>query len=220
MMHAGSDMVIWQPGSTAGTEKLRSASGDTPLSSQPALAALSPIRKTETMPFLLMILGVLSAAAFWWWRLKMIRDAGNDAADALGRIRGAYKMRQFRKKVEGSVLGTVDDPALAAAVLFYAIAKEDAVSAQRAPAVIRTHTTDMVPAERVDELVAYAEWASRDVVDPRDIVRRFKPLWRERLTPAERGDLIRMAEDIADLSPASVTSHTRTLDALREALSN
>jgi hypothetical protein len=165
------------------------------------------------------IIAILGLVAVWYWRVKMIHEAGQDAADMVGRVRGAYRMRKFKKQAEGSVLNAIDDPALAAAVLLFVLAGEDAVSAYKAPALIKKHAAQMVAPDKLDELVAYAAWAARDIVDGRDVVRRFKPLWRERLTEAERQDLILMAEDVAALASEPVQAQTLTLEALRAAVS-
>jgi hypothetical protein len=162
--------------------------------------------------------GVLGLAAVWYWRIKVLQEAGHDAADAVGRVRGAYRMRRFRKQAEGSVLNAIDDPAMAATVFLFALAGEDAVSAHKAPDVIKGHAAGMVAPDRVDELVAYAAWAARDIVDSRDVIRRFKPLWREALAADERRDLIHMAEEIAALAPGAVDAQRLSIDLLREAI--
>jgi hypothetical protein len=200
-------------------ELTRSTSVEKRTSTLQTFAAMSSDRRGfGGMHILLIVLGVLSAAAIWWWRIKMIHEAGQDAADAVGRLRGAYRMRNFKKKAEGSVLAAIDDPAMAATVLLFALANEDAVSAHQAPEFIKKNAADMVPDDKLDELVAYAAWAARDIVDARDVVRRFKPLWRERLTLAERQDLVRMAEELASLSPEPVQAQQLTLEALRAAI--
>ncbi len=164
------------------------------------------------------VVAVLGLAAVWYWRIKMLHEAGQDAADVVGRVRGAYRMRKFKKQAEGSVLNAIDDPAMAATVFLFALAAEDAVSAHKASEPIKAHAADMVAPDKIDELVAYAAWAARDIVDSRDVIRRFKPLWRQQLSLAERQDLIRMAEEVAALPPTAVEAQRLSLDALREAI--
>ncbi len=164
------------------------------------------------------VAAILGLVAVWYWRIKVLHEVGQEAADVVGRVRGAYRMRRFKKQAEGSVLSAIDDPAMAATVFLFALAGEDAVSAHKAPEAIKAHAEGMVAPDRLDELVAYAAWAARDIVDSRDVIRRFKPLWRERLTLAERQDLIRMAENVAALSAAPLEAQRLSLDALREAI--
>lgn len=45
------------------------------------------------MPFLVVLLGILGAGAFWWYRLKMMNDAAQDVADVVGRVQGSIRRR-------------------------------------------------------------------------------------------------------------------------------
>ena len=171
----------------------------------------------ETMPILGLLLAVLAAAGVWYYRIRVLRDVGSDLADLAGRARGAYRRSKFRQQSEGAALATIDNPALAAAVLFYALAMEDPKTLHKSEVTIREQLEPIVAAGDLDELLSYAEWVARAVVDPRDLVRRFKPLWQEKLTPNERQQLLGMAETVAAQS-ATATSSRLTLDSLRTAL--
>jgi hypothetical protein len=169
---------------------------------------------------ILAILGVIvGGIAIWYWRFKMLGEAGRDVADMVGRARGAYRMGQFRKKVAGSPLASIEGPSLAAGVFLYALAKENRATLHLAEPIIRRQVGEIVPADELDELLSYAEWASRDVTDPRDVVRRFKPLWREKLSREERFHLTEMAEEIVNLAGAEA-EHNQKLSfaTLRTAL--
>ena len=169
---------------------------------------------------ILAILGaIVAGAGIWYWRFKAMRDVGSDVLDAAGRLRGAYRMHNFKKKAEGSVLASVDDPALGAAIFLFALANEAEGAAHLAGPEIRRQLASIVPADKMDEFLAYAEWAARSVVDARDCVRRFKTLWREHLTIAEREELVGMAGAVAALAPARAHSQTLAIEALDTALS-
>ena len=172
----------------------------------------------ETMPILGLLLAVLAAAGVWYYRIRILRDLGNDLADLAGRAQGAYRRRKFRQQSEGAALATIDNPALAAAVLFYALAKEDPKTLHKSEVTIREQLAPIVAAGDLDELLSYAEWVARDVIDPRDLVRRFKSLWREKLTPGERQQLLGMAEAVAAHAAARASGPRLTVDALRTAL--
>ena len=168
---------------------------------------------------ILAILGaIVAGAGIWYWRFKAMRDVGSDVLDAAGRLRGAYRMHNFKKKAEGSVLASVDDPALGAAIFLFALANEAEGAAHLAGPEIRRQLASIVPADKMDEFLAYAEWAARSVVDARDCVRRFKTLWREHLTIAEREELVGMAGAVAALAPARAHSQTLAIEALGTAL--
>jgi uncharacterized tellurite resistance protein B-like protein len=170
------------------------------------------------MHIVAIVLAVAAGAAVWWWRIKTIHEAGRDAADMVGRVRGAYRMRKFKKAAEGSVLATVDDPALAAAILLFTLAGERPPGTQPATTLVRFELGDIVPQEQLDEMMAYAEWAARSVADPRDCIRRFTDLWRRALTIEERNNLLEMAENIVGQHPEP--HQQLCVDALRSAITN
>jgi hypothetical protein len=127
-------------------------------------------------------------------------------------------MHNFKKKAESSVLASVDDPALGAAIFLFALANEADGAAHLAAPEIRRQLADIVPAEKMDEFIAYAEWAAKSVVDARDCVRRFRTLWSEHLTIAEREDLVGMAQAVAALAPKRAHSQSLAIEALDLAL--
>jgi len=170
-----------------------------------------------SMAIIGIILAALAGIGIWYYRVKMLHDAASDLADLAGRARGAYRMNRFKKKADGATLNAVDDPALAAAIFLYALANEDKASLHKAEPEVRRLMTPVVVAD-LDELLSYAQWAARDVVDPRDIVRRFKPLWRASLTVGERQQLVGMAETIIAQGPKTEPGQVLTIDALRTAL--
>jgi uncharacterized tellurite resistance protein B-like protein len=172
----------------------------------------------DDMHIVAIVVAIAGGLAVWYWRIKMIGEAGRDAADLAGRVRGAYRMRSFRKKSEGAALNTIDDPAVAATVFLFALAGEAPDTRHLSEPKIRAEISAIVGASELDEAIAYGEWAARDVVDPKDLVRRFKTLWRERLTASERNDLIEMAEAIAEAGGSAAPSQVLTLDALKTAL--
>ncbi len=163
------------------------------------------------------ILAAVAGIGVWYWRIKILGEAANDIADLAGRARGAYRMNRFKKKADGATLNAVDDPALAAAILLYAVANEDKASLYKSEPEIRRLMTPVVSGN-LDELLIYAQWAASEVIDPRNLVRRFKPLWLDRLTVAERQQLVGMAEAIIAQSPRPESGQLATIDTLRTTL--
>lgn len=161
------------------------------------------------------IIAILGVAAVWYWRFKAFHQAGTEIADVVGRAQGAIRTRRFRNKAEGSVLTTIDDPAVAAAVFLYALAGENPNAAHVSDTAIRKQLATIVPAGDLEEVATYAAWAARSVIDPKDCIRRFKALWRENLASGEREDLVAMAEAIAAISGKPVPAQVLTLETLR-----
>jgi predicted nucleic acid-binding protein len=167
----------------------------------------------------LALLGVvIGGVGIWYWRFKMMREMGGEIADVVGRVRGHIRTGNFRKKAEGSPLSSVEDPALAAAIFLYALANEHDETLHLSEPAIRSEIGRIVPAADLEEILSYAQWAARDVADARDVVRRFKPLWRQRLTREERADLVSMAESIIGLGTAEHHNQKLSFITLRTAL--
>jgi hypothetical protein len=169
------------------------------------------------MAFPAIVGAIIAGIGVWYYRLRVLRDIGGDLADLAGRARGAYRRRRFRQQADEAALGTIDDPALAAAVFLYALANEDKSSLHKAGPVIQAQLAPLIAPERLAELLSHAQWAARDIVDPGDVVRRFKPLWREVLTVTERRQLVAMAEAVAAQSNESPPGMTLSIEALRTA---
>jgi hypothetical protein len=171
---------------------------------------------------ILAILGaLLGGGAIWYWRLKAARDVGSEVVDLLGRARGAYRMRSFRVKAEGSVLSTVDDPALAACILLCVLANESPhAAAHLVEAEVRRQVSQIAAADKLDEMMAYAAWVARGPVDASDCVRRFKNLWRANLTLVERRQLLHMAVAVRALTPGPAHGQKFAIETLEKALAH
>jgi len=170
------------------------------------------------MHILAVVVGIIAAAGVWYWRAKAAKEVVDDVGNVIGRVQGRIRMNNFRKKAEGSVLASIEDPALAAAVFLHALANEKRDALHLAEPRIRDEINRIVADADLDEVVSFAQWAARDVADARDVVRRFKPLWRQKLTREERADLVAMAETIAGLGDADDHNQKLTLVTLRTAL--
>jgi hypothetical protein len=171
---------------------------------------------------ILAILGViLGGATIWYWRVKAAREVGSEVIDLIGRARGAYRMHNFRVKAEGSVLSTVDDPALAAAILLCVLANETPhAAAHLAEAEVRRQISQIAAADKLDEMMAYAAWVARGPVDASDCVRRFKNLWRANLTLVERQQLLHMAVAVRALTPRPAHGQKFAIETLEKVLAH
>lgn len=170
------------------------------------------------MHIVAIVVGVIAAAGIWYWRFKAAKEVVDDIGSVVGHVQGRIRTANFRKKAEGSALASIEDPALAAAVFLHALANEQRDLLHLAEPKIREEIGRIVADADLDEVLSYAQWAARDIADPRDVVRRFKPLWRQKLTREERAHLVAMAETIAGLGEAEDHNQKLTLVTLRTAL--
>lgn len=166
------------------------------------------------------ILGILAAIAVWYYRAQGAARGAEAAIDAAGHLKGAYNRRKFRNKTEGAVLANVDDPATAAAVFLVVLAKEKGRLAGRTETLISALLSDRAGLQGValEEAMSFADWASEEVADGHDVVRRLLPLWRSQLSADEQADLIDMANIVALEGEGAAPRQTALIRRLAEGL--
>jgi hypothetical protein len=172
------------------------------------------------MPILTLLLAIIGGIAFWWWRVQQARNAAETVVDIAGKARGAISRSRFKHRAGSSVLAGVDTPGMAAATLIYSLmslkrpvslADEDKIDA------MLERVCGLSRQEREDAM-AFAAWASGQVADTNEIVRRFLPLWQDALQGPHRQELVDMALDAAELGGAPTDSQTAAIKRLSEGL--
>ncbi|TJV38204.1 MAG: hypothetical protein E5Y02_30355 [Mesorhizobium sp.] len=149
------------------------------------------------MPFLIAVLGVLGAAALWWYRMKAMNEAARDVADVIGRVQGSVRRKKLRKQAALSPLTAIDDPVVAAATLITAIVSENGPVLPQREAVIRSVISEIADRKKTDEAVIYAKWAAAQIDDTTIVIDKLAPFLRERLDVSERNDLLQMVNRAA-----------------------
>ncbi len=172
------------------------------------------------MPVLALIVAVIGGIAFWWWRIQAAKGAADTVIDAAGKARGMISRARFKHRAGASVLAGVDTPGMAAATLLYSL------MALRRPVVLSDEdkiegmleaTCRMSKQERLDAM-AFAAWASGQVADTNEIIRRFLPLWANALEQAQRQELVEMALQAAELGGAPTDAQASAVKRLSEGL--
>lgn len=149
------------------------------------------------MPILVVLLGILGAGAFWWYRLKMMNDAAQDVADVVGRVQGSIRRKKLRKQAALSPLTAIDDPVVAAATLIAAIVQEHGPLLPQREEVIRSVISEIADAKKTNEAVIYGKWAASQIDDATIVIDKLAPFLRDRLDPDERNDLLQMVDRAA-----------------------
>lgn len=152
------------------------------------------------MAIIALIGAIIGGIAFWWMRAQQARGAAETVIDAAGKARGMVSRARFRQRAGQSVLAGVDSPGMAAATLLYSLAslrrpvsltEEDKIDTLL-ESVCRLNKQDR------EDAMAFAAWASGQVADTTEIVRRFMPIWTQALDEPHRRELIDMATTIAN----------------------
>ncbi|MBX4866378.1 hypothetical protein HJA87_00480 [Rhizobium bangladeshense] len=172
------------------------------------------------MAFLGILVAAVSGAVIWYWRFKMVREAGNEIIDSVERMRGAYKRGKRRKQAEAAPLASIADPAIAAVAFFFCLAKEKPMYADAAKDVIRSRMKGILRPGDMEEVLVFGEWASKNVTSPEDPIRRFRDLWMKTLDMEERQQLIGIAEDVAAVGGERTKEQDYALQTLRRSLMN
>ncbi|MDH6231447.1 hypothetical protein M2281_002019 [Mesorhizobium soli] len=149
------------------------------------------------MPFLLAILGALGIAAIWWYRLKYLSEAANEAADAIGRVQGHFRRKELRKKAALSPISAINDPVVAAVTVITAIAAENVPVSKALEERIRAEAREIAASKKkLDEAVIYAKWSTDQVADVPTVIDQTAKFLTSRLDESEKEDLLQMLDRV------------------------
>ena len=157
------------------------------------------------------ILGLIAAAAFWYWRIKAVGQVANEVHDVAGRLWGKHKRRKFLGKVNDSPLEVIDDPATAAVILMNVIATEDGVPGHIAEAAIKKEVEGQMGISDSMEILTFGKWTANHAPDSNTVILRYGKLWSENLSVKEREELLAMISRICDLPGATNPNANKTL---------
>lgn len=149
------------------------------------------------MHIILGLLAILGGAAFWYWRVKAIKETADDVTDMAGRAWGKWKRYKFRQKAESSPVEAVDDPVAAAVVMMMAIAAEEHPLTDVAEAAIRKEVMENMGIADPTELMVFGKWVAKHVEDANNVSLRYAKLWLRDLSVDEREDLLQMVRRVA-----------------------
>jgi hypothetical protein len=157
------------------------------------------------------ILGLIAAAAFWYWRIRAVGEVASDVHDVAGRLWGKHKRKKFLGKVNDSPLEVIDDPATAAVILMNVIANEDGVPGHIAEAAIKNEVEHSMGISDSMEILTFGKWTANHAPDSHTVILRYGKLWSENLSVKEREDLLSMISRICDLPGATSPAASKTL---------
>lgn len=172
------------------------------------------------MPLLALIVAVISAIAFWWWRAQQVKGAADSMIDAAGKARGMVSRARFRHRAGTSVLAGVDTPGMAAATLIYSLMslRRPVVLADEDKIEGMLETTCRMDKQQRADAMAFAAWASGQVPDTNEIIRRFLPLWANTLEQDQREELVDMALRAVELHGAPTDAQSAAVKRLSAGL--
>jgi hypothetical protein len=177
-----------------------------------------PLGVRVNMPVTFIVIVLIVAGVLWWYRRKMIKEAANDVADVLGRVRGSVRRERLKGKNEMSALAAIDDPVVAAATLILSIASDGPrITKERDKALGKVIASVAAPG-RADEAIGYARWVVAGVADAGVVIDALAPLLCERLNEQEKGDLIAMVRRVATAGGPALPMLETRMHKLRQKL--
>jgi uncharacterized tellurite resistance protein B-like protein len=170
------------------------------------------------MHILILVAGALGAAAFWWYRLKMMNEAAGEVVDAFGRVRGAIRRKKIRRQNELSPLTAIDDPVVAAATLIASIMSDDVVLKPSRESALGKEIDTIASAGKLDETIVYAKWAAAQIDDAQVVIDKLAPMLATRLDEHEKHGLLDMVRRVAKTDAEPLPMLDARLRRLRQKL--
>lgn len=164
------------------------------------------------------LIAILGGVAFWWWRLKNIKEATDEITDVASRAWGKYKRHKFRKKVEDSPVEAVDDAVAAAVIMMLAMAKEAGPVTDKVEAAARREIVESMKIDDHTELLTFSKWVTTHVQDANNVSLRYAKLWGAALSLPERNAFLGMVERVAAAEGALSPVQKMKLSKLQERL--
>lgn len=169
------------------------------------------------MHIVVAIIGILGAAAFWWYRMQGIGQAASEVADVAGRVRGQFRRNAMRKKAAVAPVTAIDDPVVAAATIVMAIAAEDQLVTPEIEARVRKEIAPITDTEKLEEAMIYAKWATDQVADVQTVIDKAAAFLCERLSTDEKEQLVAMV-DAAAVKAERHPMYPKRIERLRQKL--
>ena len=141
------------------------------------------------MHIVVLVLGVLAGAAFWWYRIKTISEAGSEVVDALGRVRGQVRRNKLRQKSEESPVVAIDNPVIAAATLLINLITTSPMTPVQEE-VVREQLGSIAAGEELDEAIIYGRWVQTQALDSRKATLMLVEKLSAWLSVGERDDVM------------------------------
>ncbi len=165
------------------------------------------------MHILLAIIGILSAAAIWWWRIKMIGSAARDVAQGAKTVANMPRRLGFRHKANRGALDVSDDPREAAMAIMLEVAKaaEAPGEAETSLMVDRARRTFSVTEAEAEEYLHRADWFVRQARTPDLLIRKMGGVLRGTVGPEQHTDVAEILEDLALINGQPTQEQTRLI---------
>ena len=124
---------------------------------------------------LFIILGAISAAAVWYWRFNMAREAAREIGNIAGDLVNAPRRLGFRRRANAHPVEGIDEPDLAIAAISVAFLELSGMpSRDDQDALAATLSTHLgVKREDIDEMMVLGRWLVGECQGPQPAITRL-----------------------------------------------
>lgn len=151
------------------------------------------------MPFLLFIIGVITAAGVWYWRMKQAGEVVGELANAAQDVKNAARRFGFNRKKNVHPADSLDDARIAAVGVVLTVAASDGelTAGELDATKLEAAKTFNIDATEAGEMVALARWTVSQCGNTDNAIYRLARRTRALAGLEAQPDLERMARAVA-----------------------
>lgn len=160
------------------------------------------------------ILGLLAAAGFWLWRIRMAGEAARELTNMASDVLGAARALGFRRRANIHPVESVDDPDLAITAITMAFLELDGLPSREDQQALAGSLTRQLATTRtkVEEMMIVGRWLVNECQGPQPAVTRLS----KRLNRLDNGAFQTLLPVLNDIGQRSGGLSPRQKDALAE----
>lgn len=127
------------------------------------------------MHILLAALGILAAAAFWFYRIRQAADTTRVALDAAQDVKAAARRFGFQTRANQHPSEGVDDPRVTGTALLVLVAEADGgiSKAEQDTILEQVQAVFQVSGAEANDLFVFSRWLANQSSNPDDMIRRL-----------------------------------------------
>ncbi|WP_057461463.1 MULTISPECIES: hypothetical protein [unclassified Pseudovibrio] len=170
------------------------------------------------MHILILIVGVLSAACLWWYRIKQMSKAGREVSEAVSKTARRLRADQQTHRSSVAPMLHISDPVTAASTLILSIISEGKEVPRNVEIKLHQVLCEITNPDEASAAVAEGKRLQRKTSRTLDVVQVLGEMLRDRLSAAEQQHLIQMIYTVFAACPKRPAHTSNYIVALRQVL--
>ncbi len=162
------------------------------------------------MPYLIALLGLISAAGYWIWRMRAAAVATRELGDVAANVLAAARRLGFQRRLNTHPVDSVEDPALAISAIGIAFLELSGLPSSEQHAAlagsIGRHTG--ADAARTEEMLIVGRWLVSESNGPQSAIPRLSKRLHK-LDPTAFRPLLAVLNDVGQSGSGGLTTRQR-----------